>query len=116
MSLGNKETMALNIKYYLNKNGISAARMISDLNFKGSTVYSWLDGKSYPRIDKIEMMAEYFGIDKSDLIETRNEKKENVLNLDEALSEKGIAMFQGKPLSDEYKKALLAMLKTMNKE
>lgn len=35
------------------------------------------------------------------------------MDLDKALSEEGIAMFDGQPLSEEYKKALLAMLNTM---
>ena len=35
-------------------------------------------GKKYPRIDRIEIMADYFGIQKSDLIEDKeiSEKKE----------------------------------------
>lgn len=33
------------------------------------------------------------------------------VDLDKVLSEEGMAMFDGKPLSEEYKKALLAMLR-----
>lgn len=35
----------------------------------------------------------------------------NTVNLDKALSEEGMAMFDGQPLSEEYKKALLTMLR-----
>ncbi|WP_259767289.1 helix-turn-helix domain-containing protein [Pediococcus pentosaceus] len=35
----------------------------------------------------------------------------NAVDLDKALSEEGMAMFDGQPLSEEYKKALLTMLK-----
>ena len=31
----------------------------------------WINGKKYPRIDRIEIMADYFGIQKSDLIEEK---------------------------------------------
>jgi hypothetical protein len=31
-----------------------------------------MKAKKYPRIDKIEFMANYFGINKSDLIENKN--------------------------------------------
>jgi transcriptional regulator with XRE-family HTH domain len=34
-----------------------------------STFNEWMKAKKYPRIDKIEMLANYFGILKSDLIE-----------------------------------------------
>jgi repressor LexA len=33
------------------------------------TMNDWLKAKKYPRIDKIDMLADYFGILKSDLIE-----------------------------------------------
>jgi transcriptional regulator with XRE-family HTH domain len=35
----------------------------------------------------------------------------STFDLDKALSEEGMAMFDGKPLSEEYKKALLTMLR-----
>lgn len=35
----------------------------------------------------------------------------NAVDLDKALSEEGMAMFGGQPLSEEYKKALLTMLR-----
>ncbi|WP_274852951.1 helix-turn-helix domain-containing protein [Pediococcus pentosaceus] len=35
----------------------------------------------------------------------------NTVDLDKALSEEGMAMFDGQPLSEEYKKALLTMLR-----
>jgi repressor LexA len=34
-----------------------------------STFNEWVKAKKYPRIDKIEILANYFGILKSDLIE-----------------------------------------------
>ena len=38
-----------------------------------STFNEWMKAKKYPRIDKIEMLANYFGILKSDLIESVGE-------------------------------------------
>ena len=43
-----------------------------DLGFKYTTFSDWVNGKKYPRIDKIEMMANYFGVEKSDLIEDKS--------------------------------------------
>lgn len=67
------EIMAENIKLYLNKNGKTPANLIADLGIKRSTVYNWLNGVSYPRIDKIELLADYFGITKADLVEDKAE-------------------------------------------
>lgn len=58
--LGNKEVMAKNIKYYLKENDITQTEMCNTLGFKMSTVSDWMHARTYPRIDKIEMMAELF--------------------------------------------------------
>lgn len=71
------EIMAENIKLYLNKNGKTPANLIADLGIKRSTVYNWLNGVSYPRIDKIELLANYFGINKADLVEDKTKLKNN---------------------------------------
>ncbi len=71
--VGNKEIMAENISYYLNKHGISQKDICTDLNFKESTFSDWVNAKSYPRIDKIELIANYFHIDKAELIESHKE-------------------------------------------
>lgn len=67
--LGNKEVMARNIKKYLQRLGKNQKELCEALGFKETTVSSWMSEKSYPRIDKIEKMAKYFGIKKADLIE-----------------------------------------------
>jgi len=36
------------------------------------TFSDWVNAKTYPRIDKIELMANYFGISKADLVEERS--------------------------------------------
>ena len=38
---------------------------------KYTTFTDWVKGNAYPRIDKIELMADYFGISKSDLVEEK---------------------------------------------
>lgn len=67
--LGNKEVMSANIKKYMDKNGIDRRKLASDLNQAYTTVSDWVNGKTYPRIDKIEMLADYFHIEKADLVE-----------------------------------------------
>ena len=70
--LGNKAIMAENIKYYMQKKNKPRNEICDDLGIKYSTFSDWGNGKKYPRIDKIEMLANYFGIEKSDLVEKRN--------------------------------------------
>ena len=53
MALGNKETMAANLKYYMRLNGVDRNKLVDDLNLKYMTVSDWINAKTYPRIDKI---------------------------------------------------------------
>lgn len=68
-NLGNKEIMAKNILYYMDKHQKNRNEMCEALGVKYTTFTDWVKGNSYPRIDKIELMANYFGISKSDLVE-----------------------------------------------
>lgn len=72
MSLGNKEVMSNNLKYYMDKKRVDRSQLCSDLDLKYMTVSDWINAKTYPRIDKIELLANYFGINKSDLIEEKS--------------------------------------------
>lgn len=67
--LGNKKVMAKNIKRYMDLNGKTRSDMCKDLGIKYTTLTDWLKGNTYPRIDAIEKMANYFGISKADLVE-----------------------------------------------
>ncbi len=68
-SLGNKEVMAKNLKKYIARSGKDRRELAEIWGIPYSTVSEWINGRKYPRIDRIEIMADYFGIAKSDLIE-----------------------------------------------
>ena len=73
--LGNKEIFAENLKYYMMINQKDRTDIARDLELPYTTVTSWYNAEFYPRIDKIELLANYFCIKKSDLVEKR--EKEN---------------------------------------
>ncbi len=68
--LGNKLVFASNLKKYMDLHNIDRNHLCRELGFKYTTVCEWLSAKKYPRIDKIELLANYFNIQKSDLIES----------------------------------------------
>lgn len=68
-NLGNKKTMSKNIKKYMAVNNVDRMKLSRDLKIKYSTLSDWINEKTYPRIDKIELMANYFNVTKADLIE-----------------------------------------------
>lgn len=79
---GNKKIFAANLSYYIERSGRSQKELADMLGVATSTFNNWVKGQKYPRIDKIEMLANYFGILKSDLIEeklTQEKEKDNEL-------------------------------------
>lgn len=57
-----------NLKEIMNKHCKSQGDLVRDLNFRQATVSDWLNGKKYPRMDKIEKLANYFNISINDLL------------------------------------------------
>jgi phage repressor protein C with HTH and peptisase S24 domain len=75
-NLGNKKTMSSNLRRLLEPTGMNVKQFAKELNFKYTTVLDWFNANRYPRIDKIEIMAHYFGVSKSDLVEDYDPVKE----------------------------------------
>lgn len=105
--LGNKQIMAENIKYYLKQKNVTQSEVCTILGIKPNTFSDWVNCKTYPRIDKIELLANYFGIDKSDLIEKHSaEEDENLIILNR----------KAKNMTPEQREQLLQMAKILFKE
>ena len=76
----NKKIMAANIKRYMESKGVTNQQLCDALGFKYTTFMDWIKAVTYPRIGKVEAMANYFGCEKSDLIEeklTPEKEKDN---------------------------------------
>ena len=71
MTVENKEIFANNLSFYMKQKGVDRNTLCADLDLKYTTVRDWLKGITYPRIGKIELLANYFNINKSDLIENK---------------------------------------------
>lgn len=71
-NLGNRDTMAKNIKRYMNMYGYSSKELAERVGVSQATFSYWLQGKYYPRIDRIEKLAQIFHVTKADLVEEPN--------------------------------------------
>lgn len=71
----NKKIFAKNLNYYMTTNNKNQSDLVTDLNLTASTVSDWANGKKYPRVDKMQLLADYFGILKSDLTEEHETSK-----------------------------------------
>lgn len=80
--LGNKEVMAKNIKHYMKVLNIERKDLAVSVGVAYTTLSDWINAKKYPRIDKIEAMANLFGVLKSDLVEDKTQEtvEKRILN------------------------------------
>ena len=86
----NKKILARNILYYMESKGVTNQQVCFDLNIKYTTFMEWIKGRAYPRIGAVEKLAQYFGCEKSDLIEDRSAKAAK----DDGLSESQRALIR----------------------
>lgn len=78
-----------NLRYYMEKNNKSQIDIINDLGFNKSAVSTWYNGTRLPRMDKVDALAKYFGINRSDLIEEKVHNVDYVVSPGDILIEGG---------------------------
>ena len=79
--------MAKNLKYYVERSGRTQKELSEIVGVATSTFNDWMKAKKYPRIDKIEMLANFFGILKSDLIEDKPKEHKEMQKKNDILSD-----------------------------
>ncbi|PTF09177.1 transcriptional regulator [Staphylococcus cohnii] len=72
--LGNKQVMAKNISRLMKEKNIDRNKLSKDLKISYTTLSDWINAKTYPRIDKVEMLANYFNVTKADLVEDKEQQ------------------------------------------
>ena len=115
-----KKIFSRNLNYYMELNGKTQSDLINDLGFNKSAVSTWCNGSRLPRMDKVETLAQYFRINRSDLIDEkppdpltpRDERDiEKILDQtrEQLLSQEGL-MFDGDPASPEAIESILSAM------
>ena len=72
--MDNKKIFAANLQYYMRENDKTRSEVSEAIGVSYYTFSDWVKGKKYPRMDKVEKLAAYFGILKSDLIEDKQKQ------------------------------------------
>src|SRR5699024_1641252 len=75
-----KKILAKNIQKHLDRRGITQTKMAHDLGYPEMTVSNWMKEKTYPRVDRLQQMADYFNIRRSDLTELKEEDTDYKVN------------------------------------
>ena len=68
----NRTIFAENLRFCVARSGKTQREIADFIGVTSSTFNEWVKGKKYPRIEKIEMLAQYFGFTKAELIERQS--------------------------------------------
>lgn len=68
-----KEILSTNLKRYMEYRKLSVTDLANKMSLPYSTVNDWVNGVSYPRVDKLNRLAEALGVSKRDLTEPRED-------------------------------------------
>ena len=90
-----RRTFSNNLKRYLEINDKQPVDIVNELKIPFSTVSNWINGLKLPRMGKVELLAAWLGIEKSDLLE---EKKEDQYYLNPETAEMAQEIFENKEL------------------
>ena len=123
-NLGNKTVFSENLRYYLSRTGEMQRDIAKVARVSEATVCDWIKMRTYPRMDKIQLLSEHWGIQMSDLIEERSVdnqyylQKEAKMIADELASNPDmLIMFQEfQKLSAANKGIVKAMISSLPKE
>lgn len=68
-----REILAKNLNSLLKKKHLTQANVIRDLQIPEATVRSWFTGEKYPRLDKIQVLSDYFNVPRSRITEEQTD-------------------------------------------
>lgn len=66
-----RSIFARNLRRLLKQKGHDQVDLASYMNVSSSTASDWCNGKKYPRVDKVQKLADWLGVLKSDLTEEK---------------------------------------------
>ncbi len=106
--LGNKQIFSANLLYDLAQKDLQQKDLAKHLGVSNASVNDWIKMRTYPRMDKLQMTAEFLGVQMTDLCEPRNKVS---VTTNKTISDKEqeiLDLFHKVP--DEKKEFLLKMI------
>lgn len=74
------DILVKNLLFYLDRLGLTQTEFARELGYPETTVSNWFNKNTYPRPDKIQEMANYFGVRRTDLTENNEEQQAPLKN------------------------------------
>lgn len=74
------DVLVKNLIFYLKKLDLTQTEFAREMGYPETTVSNWFNKNTYPRPDKIQEMANYFGVRRTDLTEDNEVQQEPLKN------------------------------------
>lgn len=121
-NLGNKTVFSENIRYYLSKTGELQRDIAKAAGVSEGTICDWIKCRTYPRMDKIQLLAEHWGIQMSDLVEERSvanqyyvQKEAKMIAEELTKNPETLVAFQNfRKLSNANRELVIAMINSLS--
>lgn len=85
--MSEKEIFARNLKQLIKKNKLNYKDFSKAIDTKYTTVLDWVNGRNFPRIEKLEVIANYFKVPKSKLLDEHLTTVKSFLDLERLLND-----------------------------
>lgn len=73
--------IARNLRRIMFETGKTQADLARDLKISKATISSWMNGTRIPRMDKIDLLCNYFNVQRVDIMEELEDKEETAYYL-----------------------------------
>lgn len=87
-----------NLKRLAYESDKSPAEIAKALGINKSTLSSWMNGHRIPKMDKIDMLCNYFGCDREDIMEEYDPYRKKAYYFDKETGDKAQELFENKDL------------------
>lgn len=77
LKASNRDVFSSNLRLLMSKAGKSRKEVSEAIDVSYNTFTDWYKGKKYPRIEKMELLANYFGVSVSELVGKHGEEIES---------------------------------------
>lgn len=122
-NLGNKEVFAENFNYYLKRSGDRKIDVAQALKVSQSTISDWTKLRTYPRMDKVQLLAEHWGIEISDLVEKHTfdnknyaQKEANSISVELISDKEALELYSSiKKLSPHHREIVKTLIESLLK-
>ena len=85
--MSEKEIFANNLKFLIKQKRLNYKEFAAAIDTKYTTVLDWVNGRNFPRIEKLETIANFFKIEKSRLLDVQFNSLKTFLDLHKVLND-----------------------------